>query len=210
MLNPDQEAKADQRPALQALPGQESANRARQTLLVPVAEDRSAAGIARLLRTVQFALPLMNSDERFSPVVEVTRQAFQFKVSHFGTVHRPYDLTPIRQPLAHVVVVRAGCVVLGAGAACVDVVPGALSDTCPPPHPVRKTATASATSIQFRVMQPRPLVWPRIACQGGRQMVSGPGRGGRPRAAHDCAVQPPQEKRISRFSRYSRNAGSCP
>jgi hypothetical protein len=23
-------------------------------------------------------------------------------------------------------------------------------------------------------------------------------------------VQPPQEKRISRFSRYSRNAGSCP
>jgi hypothetical protein len=108
------------------------------------------------------------------------------------------------------VVVRAGCVLLDAGAAGVEVVPGALLELCPPPHPVRKTATASATSIQFRVMQPCPLVWPRIARQGDRQMVSGPGRGGQPRAAHACAVQPPPEKRISRFSRYSRNAGSCP
>jgi hypothetical protein len=63
-----------------------------------------------------------------------------------------------------VVVVRVGRVVVGAGAVWVDVVaPGALSDVSPSPHPVSTTAAASATSIQFRGMQPRPLVWLRIA-----------------------------------------------
>jgi hypothetical protein len=57
------------------------------------------------------------------------------------------------------VVVRAGCVVVGAlvgaGAACVDVVvPGALPDLSPSRHPLRTTATASAASIQFRPMSP--------------------------------------------------------
>src|SRR4029453_9697409 len=51
------------------------------------------------LGTAQLALPVMNGGERFSLVLEVTRQALQFKVGDFGTVHRPYDLSPMRQPL---------------------------------------------------------------------------------------------------------------
>ena len=83
-----------------------------------------------------------------------------------------------------VVVLRAGCVVVGAlvgaGAACVDVVvPDALPDVSPSPHPVRTMATASAASMKFRLMQPCPLVWPRIArkaaCQmGGPRFVGSP------------------------------------
>jgi hypothetical protein len=51
-----------------------------------------------VLRTVQFALPIMDGDERFSPVAEAACEALQFKVSHFGAVHRLHHLSPIRQP----------------------------------------------------------------------------------------------------------------
>ena len=45
--------------------------------------------------------------------------------------------------------------------------------------------------------------------QSDRQMMSGPGRGGRPRAAHAYACRLHREKRISSFIRYNTSAYSC-
>jgi hypothetical protein len=45
--------------------------------------------------------------------------------------------------------------------------------------------------------------------QSDRQMVSGPGRGGHPRAAHAYRMQPSPEEADQQVKRYSRYAGSC-
>ena len=67
-------------------------------------------------------------------------------------------------------------------------VPGALSDASLSPHPVRTTAAASAASVQFRILQAHPVVWPRSPARAASE-VGGPCFGEfRVHVEHDAAL----------------------
>ena len=151
----------------------------------------------------------MNGDERFSPVVEVTRQALQFKVRHIRTVQRLDNHTPMRQPLAHGGGPRWLCGSWRRGSWCRRGAWCALA-RMPASTPGQNDGDCQRHKHPVPFHAARPVVWPRIARQADRQMVSGPGRGASPGPLTPAPCSLPHEERISRFSRYSRNAGSCP